>query len=161
MGSRTRPAPPVVKGKISPNFRPDSVFANRHQSAFDRVIVSNFRETVARYQMSHLESGNIMFLLRWCPRSDSNRHASRRRILSPLRLPFHHSGTAGRLPLPRDGVNRPWQGIILQLAGVKRIALVHLTRVIAHAEPALDTDAQGWLTEPPGMSGVDTVPEPP
>ena len=28
----------------------------------------------------------------WCPRSDSNRHASRRRILSPLRLPFHHSG---------------------------------------------------------------------
>ena len=28
----------------------------------------------------------------WCPRSDSNRHALRRRILNPLRLPFRHSG---------------------------------------------------------------------
>lgn len=31
----------------------------------------------------------------------------------------------------------------------------------AHAEPALDTDAQGWLTELPGTSGMDPVPEPP
>lgn len=28
----------------------------------------------------------------WCPKADSNRHASRRLILSQLCLPFHHSG---------------------------------------------------------------------
>lgn len=30
----------------------------------------------------------------WYPRPDSNRHASRRGILNPLRLPFRHLGTA-------------------------------------------------------------------
>jgi hypothetical protein len=50
----------------------------------------------------------------WCPRSDSNRHASRRRILSPLRLPFHHSGTAGDLAAPRGGVNHLYQGGVHQ-----------------------------------------------
>lgn len=33
----------------------------------------------------------------WCPRSDSNRHALRRRILNPLRLPFRHSGPVSDL----------------------------------------------------------------
>lgn len=33
----------------------------------------------------------------WCPRSDSNRHALRRRILNPLRLPFRHSGQRVRV----------------------------------------------------------------
>ena len=32
---------------------------------------------------------------RWYPRPDSNRHASRRGILNPLRLPFRHLGTWG------------------------------------------------------------------
>ena len=32
---------------------------------------------------------------RWYPRPDSNRHASRRGILNPLRLPFRHLGTMG------------------------------------------------------------------
>ena len=41
----------------------------------------------------------------WCPRSDSNRHASRRWILSPLRLPFHHSGVGCALPKPPVAVN--------------------------------------------------------
>ncbi len=33
-----------------------------------------------------------LFETSWYPRSDSNRHALRRRILNPLRLPFRHSG---------------------------------------------------------------------
>ena len=35
----------------------------------------------------------------WCPRSDSNRHSSRKRILSPPRLPFRHA-RSGRLSIP-------------------------------------------------------------
>ena len=30
--------------------------------------------------------------MKWYPRPDSNRHASRRGILNPLRLPFRHLG---------------------------------------------------------------------
>lgn len=42
----------------------------------------------------------------WCPRSDSNRHALRRRILNPLRLPFRHSGHLMRgLAAWKGGVN--------------------------------------------------------
>lgn len=41
----------------------------------------------------------------WCPRSDSNRQASRRRILSPLRLPIPPLGPKRYLQKAASGVN--------------------------------------------------------
>ena len=40
-------------------------------------------------------------LLMWYPRPDSNRHARRRGILNPLRLPFRHLGNDSGLPRAR------------------------------------------------------------
>ena len=45
----------------------------------------------------------------WCPRPESNRHGLfARRILSPLRLPFRHSGTCWLVPRERLELSTPW-----------------------------------------------------
>ena len=49
----------------------------------------------------------------WYPRPDSNRHALRRRILNPLRLPFRHSGQQRRNG--RDRARR--QGVVAGRVG--------------------------------------------
>ena len=49
----------------------------------------------------------------WCPRRESNSHTLRRRILNPLRLPFRHSGNAGRVyrPAMRSSMHSRRQGL--------------------------------------------------
>lgn len=48
-------------------------------------------------------------LLIWCPRPDSNRYGFiTRGILSPLRLPFRHSGTKLLVPRVRLELTTPW-----------------------------------------------------
>ena len=42
-----------------------------------------------------------MFCHKWCPRSDSNRHTSRYRILNPARLPIPPQGHEGILAYKR------------------------------------------------------------
>ena len=41
----------------------------------------------------------------WCPGPDSNRHALRRGILSPLRLPISPPGLSGARPMAREGAD--------------------------------------------------------
>lgn len=55
---------------------------------------ANAGKDVGKSEMIRRKSRRLDFSLfsDWCPRRDSNSHASRRRILNPLRLPFHHSG---------------------------------------------------------------------
>lgn len=43
-------------------------------------------------QVKNLKKGLEPSISNWYPKPDSNRHASRREILSLLCLPFHHSG---------------------------------------------------------------------
>ena len=65
-------------------------------------------------------AGHQQQILRWYPRSDSNRHDLRRRILNPLRLPFRHSGLSIRVKCRATICKAPDQYCVRRRRGALR-----------------------------------------
>jgi hypothetical protein len=65
--------------------------------------------TSLRYRGDQLDRvGSCDVVLRWCPPGDSNPHARKPRILSPLRLPFRQAGCGGgKLPFAHHACPAP------------------------------------------------------